>query len=381
MSNITQYTKCSGCGACSQSCPADAIRMDDTGLFYRPVVDEAKCVDCGKCLQVCPVNDPRQGNGVLSAWGAIHQDGTVVKNSSSGGVFTALAETVLASGGVVFGACFREDRKEVILEQGPVEALRKSKYVESRTGDTFRQVKQLLNQGKTALYCGAPCQIAGLKRYLGREYEGLVTCDFACGGMPSHKLYQDYLEGLERQYGAKVETVDFRPKTLGWEHHAIRVSFSNGRVYDNAAELDPYFYVFIYGHYSVGALCLECPFSDSHDADITLADFWKHREFPGWENPGQGLSLVLAATPKGERLLKAAARNMELEQLDIQKASYNRTGRKCTEGQKAKREAFLRDCRESGIRNAARKHGMPSGIRAWKTKMKAFLRYLRWSVK
>lgn len=383
MNNISIFEKCSGCGACAQACAKDAIRMAGEGFFYRPEVDEGKCIGCGLCVQVCPVNTPMRQGAILSAWAGVHKDDVVVKNSSSGGAFSALAQMVLDMGGVVFGACFREDCRKVVItgtNVTPLAQLRKSKYVESTTADSYREVKKLLQAGTPVLYCAAPCQIAGLKRCLGREYENLVTCDFTCGGMPSHKLYQDYLQELEQHYGAMVEYVDFRPKTLGWENHAIRIRFSDGQIYHSPAMLDPYFSAFVYGHYSVRDLCLECPFSDNHYSDVILADFWRHREFPGWEKPGKGISLILAATPRGEALLQKASRDLELGQVDLDKGCYNIKKTSGTENHRQQREAFLRDCVD-GIRAAAKKYSMPSGAKALKIRVKSLLRYVLRGVK
>lgn len=384
MNNISQFHKCSGCGACVQICPADAVRMSEQGLFYRPEVDERICFDCGRCVDVCPVNMPKSCQQIRSVWAGVHKEDAIVKCSSSGGAFSALAQAIQEENGVVFGAAFGKKCRNIVMtntERVSLDALRKSKYVESLTGNSFRDVKRLLTKGKLVLYCGAPCQIAGLKRFLGQEYEKLVTCDFTCGGMPSHKLYQEYLDDLESRFGAKVKTVDFRPKTLGWETYAIRVCFENGKTVHRPAKLDPYFSAFVYKHYSVGDLCLECPFSDNHYADITLADFWRHRDFTGWEEPGQGLSLILVSSSKGEQLLEKAAERMNIRPLDIQEGTYNIRKTVCSPDHKKKREMFLQAYRMVGLKKASAEHCLPSGAKALKSRVKYLIRYLLWSVK
>lgn len=353
--------------------------MADEGLFYHPEVDGTKCVDCGVCVKACPVMTPMQQCTVRSAWAGVNKNPDTVKKSSSGGVFSALARVILEKGGTVFGACYSADYREVILtgtHRVPLEALRKSKYVESRSADAFREAEMLLKQGKPVLFCGAPCQIAGLKRYLGVDYENLLTCDFTCGGMPSHKIYQAYLEELEKRFHSEPALVDFRPKTVGWENYAIKIVFSNGKKYHKLAKLDPYVYSFLYGHSSVKELCQECPFADNHSADIILADFWKHRDFPGWEKPGNGISLVLTTTERGDAFLQEIADTVILKPLDLEKAAYNIQKPHPTEEAKHRRTAFLTKCAEKGIWAAAKSIGMPTGIQTIKIRGKVYLRYL-----
>lgn len=380
MNNISQFDRCSGCGACTAVCSTNAIQMTDSGLFYFPQVDEAKCINCGACVQVCPVNTPKEKSRIRSAWAGVHKNQGVVKRSSSGGVFSALAQVILGNGGTVFGACYNADCSEVILtgtHRVPVDALRKSKYVESRSADAFQEAELQLQQGKQVLFCGAPCQIAGLKRYLGIPYDNLVTCDFTCGGMPSHKLYQNYLKELEKRHNAKPISVDFRPKTVGWENHAIRIRFSNGKEYHKLAKMDPYLFSYIYAHSCIKEICMECPFADNHSSDIILADFWKHREFSGWEKSNNGISLILATTEKGEKLLRMASETVTMEQLDLEEAAYNIKKPHYTKESKLQRESFLTQWAKEGLWSAAKTIGMPSGIGILKTSAKVYLRYLR----
>ncbi len=352
MHNITHPPGCTACGVCVCACPVDAITMDASGLFYRPVVDEEKCIGCGLCQQICPVETPIPSGTPLAAWGGRNRDPSVVKASSSGGGFSALAKEVLSRGGVVYGACYSDDCKSVTIrgtDAVPLSALRKSKYVESATGDSYRRVKDALGAGKPVLYCAAPCQIAGLLAYLGGSPEGLYTCDFSCGGMPSHGLYRAYLQSLEERYGSPVTAVDFRPKTLGWEDHAIQVAFANDRVYHSPAQLDPYFNVFIMKHYTVRECCLDCPFAARHTADIVMADFWWYRKCSGITDPGGGLSLMIANSPKGKQLLSSMEEDFIWEELEITKACYNLREKTSTQDLRQKRQQFLEACVQKGF--------------------------------
>lgn len=174
MNNISEFNKCANCGSCYNICPKNAISVLPDDLFYKLSVDEDKCTGCGICKNVCPVNIPKRAQNIMSAYAVVHNNEKIVKESSSGGAFSALAEWIIDRGGVVFGAAYSKDCTCVEMsftEKVKLDDLRRSKYVESKVGYTFREVKTLLDGGKYVLYCGAPCQIAGLKRYLRKEYE------------------------------------------------------------------------------------------------------------------------------------------------------------------------------------------------------------------
>lgn len=379
MSNISSFSACANCGACCQACPAGAIRVDGDGLYYRVAVDQAKCIDCGICVQVCPVNSPDAQQHLLAAYFGAHKDRGVVKSSSSGGAFSALANCVLADGGVVYGACFDEKFRQVTIQSTdnvPLSALLKSKYVESLTADSFSNVQHQLSNGREVLYCGAPCQIAGLKRFLGREYENLFTCDFTCGGFPSHEMYRAYIDALEKRRKAAVTQVDFRPKTLGWEDHAIQIRFDNGSRYHRPAALDPFFSAFLQKHYSVRDNCLNCQFSDNHYSDIILADFWRYREFVPSAKRSEGLSLIITNSVKGEKLLQRAAGDLTWESLALPKAAYNIKKTSFSDAFRDRRDQFLQCYQSQGLWKASEKYCFPTTQKARVIKIKSILKYL-----
>ncbi|MBQ3134214.1 MAG: Coenzyme F420 hydrogenase/dehydrogenase, beta subunit C-terminal domain [Oscillospiraceae bacterium] len=356
MNNIGVFQRCSNCGACYNLCPVNAISVKEDELFYRPIVDTEKCLNCGRCQTVCPVNAPQYKQKPVRAYAAIHDDERIVRSSSSGGVFRALADRTLEAGGIVYGAAYADGVQKVVMtssEQVPLDQLQKSKYVESLVGLSFRDVKEQLEGGKSVLYCGAPCQIAGLKRFLGKEYDKLLTCDFSCGGMPSHKMYRQWLDWLAAKLKAPVAGVDFRPKTFGWRSHAVNVRGENGRTYVRLRGEDAYFYCFVEKHISVRDYCLECEFANNHYADIILADFWKHRSISKVANGDKGISLLIANSEKGERAVSAIAGQVALTTLDLESATYNLREKQIKEGFKEARSAFLEDCRSKGFILAA----------------------------
>lgn len=351
--NISDFQKCANCGACYNICPKGAISVKTDGMFYTPTVDLARCVDCSRCVGVCPVNQAFEGNEPIYACAGWHKDDHIVLDSSSGGVFYGLAQAVLSAGGVVFAAVYSDDCKTVAFASSDDVSLHKmlkSKYVESLVGLSFQRIKRELEAGRKVLFCGTPCQVAGLHHYLGKDYESLVTCDFACGGLPSHAIYQSYLRDLESKYCSPVQSVDFRPKTHGWKRYVLRIGFANGKEHLRLGTEDPYLRSFLHGKYTVRDYCLECKFPECHASDITIADFWLHEKLSSLKHE-DGISLLLCNTPKGQRAVEALKDAFELTELDVEKASYNNRVQ-ISEEKKAKHDAFLRRYEEKGLQTA-----------------------------
>lgn len=376
--NISDFHDCANCGACESVCPVNAIFDDpDGGLFYRPAVDMELCIDCGKCREVCPVNRDLSKISPICAFSAIHKDRTVVAASSSGGVFSALADQVISSGGVVFGAVYSADCRKVIFASSDdtnLDSLRRSKYTESVTGDVFPKIARQLELGRRVLFCGAPCQVAGLLSYLDKDCPNLLTCDFICGGFASHRLYQDYLDSLEQRYHSKVVSVNFRPKTYGWREYTIEIGFENGKKYLKQASLDPYFSAFLHRQYSIRDYCVKCKFSESHPADIVLADFWRTVQITGKEDDDTGISLVIGQTPKGKEAIETLDCQMCLSGIPLEKAVYNFKSRMPSAEYIRNRELFLSEAQRDGVISAGKNKCTVKGITAVKAHVRGLLR-------
>ena len=349
--NISDFKQCSNCGACYNACPKNAISVNKNGLFYSPEVNAELCVDCGLCKTICPVNGSFENKTPKYAFGGWNNNEQVVLNSSSGGVFYGLAEKILSDGGIVFGATYSEDYKTIVFmstDEIPLQRLLKSKYVESMVELSFRSVKTELEKGRNVLFCGTPCQVAGLFCFLGKDYDHLITCDFACGGLPSHHIYQEYLTSLEKKYRSSVASVDFRPKTHGWKRYAIQIGFKNGKIYNRLGVEDGYLKSFLYGKCTVRDYCLECKFSDCHSADITIADFWLHEKLSSLQNEN-GISLILCNSEKGKSMLDSIAEQFWFTELDLESAAYNHKKTEMSESAIRKRETFLKICVEKSL--------------------------------
>ena len=311
MIDIKDKSQCCGCGACAQRCPKHCITMqeDEKGFLY-PQVDADVCVHCGLCEQVCTFMNVSEEQEPLHCYAAIHPDETVRLASSSGGVFSALASRVIEDGGVVFGARFDEgwlvvhDCAETL--EG-IDAFRGSKYVQSVIGDSYRRAEEFLNMGKTVLFSGTPCQIAGLKCFLRKDYPQLITVEVACHGVPSPKVWREY---LRTQAGNKmISHVNFRDKSTGWHDYSVLIGKRKKR-HDN----DDYMACYL-ANYNYRESCFVCPSkSGKSGADILIADLWGADAVPDVRNDNKGISAVIAYSSRGLSLLERC--NMNLTTVD-----------------------------------------------------------------
>ena len=366
--------KCSGCAACADLCPVCAITMtQNENGFYAPSLDRAACIDCGKCVTVCPALDevsPDTDRSFSYGWS---NDPVLRAVSSSGGLFSELTQKVLAEGGAVFGAAYAEDLHSVVLtstEQTSPDALRTSKYVQSFGQGTYRNMEGLLKEGRTVLFCGAPCQIAGARKYFGSRYDKLLLVDFLCGGFPSPLFYDQYLSWLEKKHGSKAVSVNFRDKSRGWSHAGIRVRFENGKEYYSTPEFDPYYHYYYCTHFIRNDACMGCRYREARYADLTIADFWGFRSL-GIGNDDKGMSLIITYNETGRRLLDSIRDRLTLFPLSEQDGSYGFESNEKDEEELAQRAAFLQKARTLGFVNAARREycrGGRAGIllrKAW----------------
>lgn len=300
--------KCCGCGACRASCPKGAIVMlpDEEG-FLQPVVDAAKCVQCGKCEAVCPVLHPGKPRKPLAVYAAKAKDDELRWGSASGGVFTVLAQDVLKRGGVVFGAGFERPTWRVIhkaaTNEEELDDLRGSKYVQSDTGDTFKEAKSYLDTGREVLYSGCPCQIAALKSFLGKDYPNLLTVDLICHGVPSPLAWRKYLDCREKEAGGKITRILARRYCV-WQEFAISLEFDNsGEIaYCKNVASDTYIQSFM-RFWGLRESCFNCAFRKlSSFSDLTIGDYGNISDSSPEMDDGKGVSAVISVTERGMRI-------------------------------------------------------------------------------
>lgn len=276
------------------------MQSDKEGFAY-PVVDTKQCSDCGLCDKVCPVMNQQPKQAPVATYAAINSDQAVREESSSGGIFTLLAEETINKGGIVFGAAFN-DKWEVehifVDNANDLGRLRGSKYVQSNIGGSYSMAEKFLKEGKEVLFSGTPCQIAGLKRFLRKEYKNLKTIDFVCHGVPSPWVWEKYLkEVCQANDIATISDIQFRNKAEGWKNYNFVIEYtdSKGRKNEFRENLSNNLYMKCFlKDLCLRPSCYQCPArSGKSDSDITLGDLWGAEQICPEIDDDRGLSLVM----------------------------------------------------------------------------------------
>lgn len=360
MKNILHIgDKCTGCTACMNICPKAAICMvEDQAGFTYPSIDGSLCVDCGKCVSVCPVEDAQSKNARVNAYYGAMTDAQVVKSSSSGGAFTLMAQHVLEENGLVCGAALNYDTMDLVYSSTDIcglDELRRSKYIASQPREIFKEIKKQVDTGRTVLFCGLPCHVHGLRRFLGKDYDNLITCDFICGGTASPKFFKEHLYTLERKYRAKVTNVNFRAKLNGWKEHSIKIGFDNGKEYGSVAFYDSFFKGYFEKPYQ-RKVCYSCQYRLAHKSDIIIADYWDGLR-KGRGNDA-GVSMVITNSDKGDAFFtKVLTRgDHNFTQMPIEDSNYVfKTESDRYSKALVARAAFMETYEKYGFEKAARK--------------------------
>lgn len=358
MIKIVDKSKCCGCEACVTICPKHCIsfKPDQEGFYY-PSVDTDICVKCGLCEKVCPVINICEQTTPPRAYAAKNPNEDERKMSSSGGVFIIIAREVIKQGGVVFGARFDETWNVVHSYTEDDEGLSVfmgSKYVQSRIGNTYIQARDFLNAGRQVLYSGTPCQIAGLRNFLRKDYDNLLTVDVICHGVPSPMVWQEYISEIKENArkgentvsfspnhpisegntligynDVKIEGIAFRDKSLGWKKFSFALTLAEATAdgKKNSVSLsymhkeDPFMQVFL-NNTILRHSCYKCPSKSGRSgSDITLGDFWGIEKLKPDFDDDKGVSLVLINTKKGSAFINNI--NVNLLETSIDDAISN----------------------------------------------------------
>ncbi len=327
---ILDKNDCCGCSSCAQKCPKNAIIMQENeeGFLY-PAINKEKCASCGLCSKVCPQfkKIKEVEKGYPKAYAMYNKDEQTLLNSSSGGIFTELANYVFNENGVVYGAAYNE-KFEVnhiaIFEKSETNKLRKSKYVQSNINNSYKLVEKNLNEGKKVLFTGTPCQIFGLKSFLVREYENLITCDLVCHGVPSQKAFNQYLKFLTRKTKNTILNYDFRSKDIKDCEKIGKVTFNNGKEKYLKIGLDCYYSNFLDGNIFRES-CYNCHYSNlNRVGDITIGDFIGVLQMQPEAYSSRGTSICMINSKKGELLFDMIKNNFNLYETTSDKISrYN----------------------------------------------------------
>ena len=342
MININDSSKCCGCSACVSSCPIGCIIMtrDHEGFDY-PIANVDLCIGCGKCDTVCPINKPKDVSEPITAY-AVRFD-EYLSGSSSGGVFPALACAVFDEGGSVFGAALEPDMKVGHTEAADMfklETMRGTKYVQSDLYSVFEDIREKLDMHIKVMFSGTPCQVAGLKSFLGKSYDNLLTVDLACHGIPSPGLWGRYVDALEKDAGKKIIDVNFRDKSKSWRHYGMNIRYNDGTMSYSRRDKDPYLSLFLQ-KMTLRPSCYDCKFKyGKSGSDITLSDLWSVPELAPQMNDDRGVSGVFVNTEKGARAFSKLGHAMMLEVDPAKARSFNSGFSASVEVPKGREEFF-----------------------------------------
>lgn len=296
-------SECSGCTACMNICPKNAIKMvyDEEGFKY-PVIDKDKCINCGACHRICPNVKKDEKNAIIEAYGAKHKDKQEQITSRSGGAFIAISDYILEQNGVVYGAELKEGYTVAhnrATNKEERDKFKGSKYIQSDMNDIIKKVQEDLADNKKVLFSGTPCQVAAVNACVKEKYkENLYTCDIVCHGVPSEFIFQDFLKYVKESNNKEIKQFIFRDKRFGWETHYETFIFE-----DDTEISTQYFRNLFYGHHILRPACYKCNYANKHrPADITIADFWGVDQVNPEFLDKNGVSLVVINNPKGKEL-------------------------------------------------------------------------------
>lgn len=325
---------CSGCGACVQVCPVGAIEfVEDSHSFIYPQTDSSKCINCSKCFGVCPFENKGETADMQQQkfYAAKSKNDKTIKDSSSGGAFSEIVEAVCDESFAVFGAELNNNLKAVhtfIEDKNDLPRLQKSKYLQSNTGDSFKKAKEFLADGKKVIFAGTPCQIAGLKNFLGKDYDKLLCIDIVCHGVPSQKMFDKYISELEKELGSKVTGFTFRNKVnfdkpKKCNQKTVLIKTADGKETVKEVLQCEYLAAF-HEALTYRDSCAQCPFANTERVgDITIADFWGgEKYYPDFYDP-RGTSLMIFNNQKGLSYLEKIKARTAVIETDREKACKN----------------------------------------------------------
>ena len=386
MINIIDKKDCNGCQACGDICAAKAIsfKTDIEGFWY-PEIDRGKCTDCGMCDSICPELNAsgvkRNCASEPDVFAAYNRDEGVRLDSTSGGIFSALAEAMFKKGGYVGGAIYNDDYSVchfVTNKATDLNKIRSSKYLQSSAAGFYIEVKKLLKAGEQVLVCATPCQIAGLRSFLRKSYDNLIACDFVCRGVNSPKVFLKYIEMLNKKYNSNASKIKFKDKTFGWHRFSMRVDFENGQRYCKDRYNDPFFVGYLQNGNFTRPSCYDCKFKGTDSfSDITLADFWGIENHAPEMDQDKGTSLVLLNTNQGKRNFMLIRKEIVLKKMLLAHAEKgNPAIYNSLTASLEKREEFFQDLDRLSFEDVARKYFQSSELNKLRKKTVRILKVL-----
>ena len=356
--------KCTGCMACADACPARCISqtVGADGFIY-PAIDEDRCIGCGRCYSVCPIENNKKHNGERHLYAAYSTSREIRSGGSSGGVFELLAGHFLENGYYVCGAAFdgKTLKHRIISSKADLKPLLKSKYIQSYMQGIYNQIIELLKNNQKVFFCGTPCQVSALINIVPEKlHDNLFTADIICHGVPSQKVFDSYIETLEKKHGGSISDFSFRIKDNRYRHahgYSYVVTKSGKASVVNGIYTDSSFYNAFKNYLIFRSGCYDCRYTTlQRVSDITLADFWGIEKYDFKANSDAGVSMVIANTEKGNDAFTAIKEKTVSKEFPVQ---YGIDSNHClthrTERPK-KRDAVIKEIAENGYQSAADKY-------------------------
>ena len=384
MPKLVESNKCCGCAACANRCAKGAIAMlpNEEG-FLHPTVNTLLCVECGMCEKACPGLLPAvdmEKSLTPRAYIIQHKDETIRYQSTSGGAFSAIAESIIRLGGVIFGAIMTENltvRHGYVETKEELARFRNSKYVQSEIGDCYKVAKRFLTEGRFVCFSGTPCQINGLYKFLGREYDNLIAVDVVCKSVPSPLVFEKYVE-YKRQKEKRLSDIVFRDKKRGFLYctmahygsHEARVAARDQ--YRRGSESDEWLRLFLSGHISRRS-CMTCPYQTiERVGDFTLGDIWETGNSSFDDN--KGTTLIHVWTQKGLALLNSIQNEIKCVPYPFEKSRG--AERNVVMKVKRNRESLFEDVNKITPEEFFRKYAPYNA----KARVKNYLRFVLWKI-
>jgi coenzyme F420-reducing hydrogenase beta subunit len=380
---ITDKKNCCGCNACGDVCSRNAIifKTDNEGFWY-PEADNEKCTNCGLCEKVCPVTNiaklKKNDFEKPHCYAAIHKNLGIRLDSSSGGLFSALAEKMYRDGGYVGGAIYNEDFSVshfISNDKQDLSRLRNSKYLQSDATGFYKEVKRLLVKGEKVLVCGTPCQMTALRAFLSKNYEDLLIVDLICNAVCSPKSHRKYLDALETKFDSKVVSLNAKHKKTGWENSARQIIFANGKIIYLTRREDVFSRAFIADKIKRPS-CFHCVFKGfPRIADISLGDYWEIKNVAKELDDDMGVSAVIINSQKGERYFNAIKNKLKTKETMIESMKQPSLVRSLPLPQ-YDRNAFFEDMDKMDFFDLSKKH-FPLPKDSIRRKVRGYLDYVK----
>jgi coenzyme F420-reducing hydrogenase beta subunit len=357
---------CTGCSACYNVCPTGAIFMElDCQGFISPTINKKKCVDCGVCKEYCPISNPVNSEKIFqeTCFAAWSKEKETQSLSSSGGIFTEIATSVIEAGGVVFGASFdntftlRHDYASTYKDLAP---LRGSKYVQSHINDAYNKAVSFGLSDEPVLFMGTPCQIAAMKKVLVKNRDvikqkihNFILCDVFCYGVPSEFVFNEYLCYVKNKTNSELKTLNFRDKRINWKSYGLSISFLDGSEKYECYSKNSYLIGYL-KNLSLRLSCYDCPFARlPRQSDITIGDFWG---VPQHLYNSNGVSAVIVNSKRGKELFNNLT-NIHKFQVTVDQITYR--NKRLINGHlniPSERADFFNDLKMNGYEKTAKKY-------------------------